>query len=71
MKIYNRYKNHKNEDIHKFIHIVTWCTMHIKRAPIKGKPATENFLEICLIKIIFIYNISKVQLKGRLSIFRI
>lgn len=38
-----------------------WCTMHNKNEHAKIKPATENFLEICLIKIVFIY-ISKVQL---------
>lgn len=33
------------------------------------QPATENFPEIYLIKIIFISNISKVQLEGKSSIF--
>lgn len=43
--------------------------MHNKNAHAKIKPATENFLEICLIKIIFTYNISDVQLQGKLSVF--
>lgn len=33
------------------------------------KPATENFLENCLIKIVFIYHIFKIQWRGRLFIF--
>lgn len=45
--------------------------MHNKSAHAKIKPAPESFLENCLIRILFIYHIFKVQLKGRLFIFYI